>query len=105
MSEEQTTIAKLLGNRKLMNAFVIGLIVAFGLLYIAQVNSAASRGLALRALEERNQTLHVAMQHTAATIDEMRSLDSVIQREQLLGLVKAERVSYVKITSGAVALR
>lgn len=105
MSEERSKIAVLLSNRKLVNTFVIGLIVAFGILYIAQVNAAASKGLALRALEEENQTLHVAMQHTAAKIDELRSLDSVMQREQFLGLVKAERVSYVTMTSDAVALR
>ncbi|MBI1908295.1 hypothetical protein HYS28_02675 [Candidatus Uhrbacteria bacterium] len=105
MSEARTRIAVLLGNKKLLNTVVAGLIVAFGVLYIAQVNAAASKGLALRALEERNDALRVEVQMTAAKIDELRSLDSVMQREQLLGLVKAERVSYVSVPSGAVALR
>lgn len=105
MSEERTKIYALFSNKKLLNAVVIGLIVAFGMLYIAQVNAAASKGLALRALEERNQDLRIEAQAMAAKIDELRSLDSVMQREQLLGLVKAEQVSYIRVTSDAVALR
>ncbi len=105
MSEERSKIAQLLGNRRLVNAVVSGLVIAFGVLYIAQVNAAASKGLVLRALEDRHQDLAVESQRLVAKIDELRSIDSVMQREQLLGLVKAERVSYITSGGGIVALR
>ncbi len=105
MSEVKTKIAALLSNRKLLNIVVISLIVAFGLLYVVQVNSSASRGLALRQMQDKNATLHIAYQSTEAKIDELRSLDSVMQREQLLGLVKASKVSYITTANNTVALR
>jgi cell division protein FtsB len=105
MLQVKTKIVSLLNNSKLMNVVIVSLLIAFGLLYIVQVNSSATRGLALRELEEQNQSLKVAYQSTAAKIDELRSLDSVMQREQLLGLVKASQVSYITKTINTVALR
>lgn len=105
MSEERSKIATLLGNRRLVNAVVSGLVIAFGILYVVQVNSAASKGLALRALEDRHSELTVESQRLVAKIDQLRSIDSVTQREQLLGLVKAERVSYITTGDDVVALR
>ncbi|HCC83911.1 TPA: hypothetical protein DEP96_03615 [Candidatus Uhrbacteria bacterium] len=105
MSDTKTKIATLLSNRKLLNVVVISLIMAFGVLYIVQVNSSATRGLALRDMQEKNQALHIAFQSTEAKIDELRSLDSVMQREQLLGLIKATKVSYIIKANNTVALR
>lgn len=105
MSDTKATIANVFSNRKLLNIVVISLIVAFGVLYIVQVNSSASRGLALRDMQAKNLALHIAYQSTEAKIDELRSLDSVMQREQLLGLTKATKVSYITKANNTVALR
>lgn len=105
MSQVRTKIVSLLNNTRLMNVVIVSLLIAFGLLYIVQVNSSATRGLALRELEKENQSLKVAYQSITAKIDELRSLDSVMQREQLLGLVKVSQVSYITKTINTVALR
>lgn len=105
MSEEKKNIWRVLAHPKALNALAVGFMVALGVLYIGQVNASATKALAVRQLEDRNVMLRVEMQRLDAKIDKLRSLDSVMQRQQFLGLVPAASVEYVTVTSGAVALR
>lgn len=92
-------------NTKVLNALMLGMIVALGILYIGQVNASASKALALRALEDGKATLALENERLHAKIAQLRSLDSVMQRQQFLGLVKAEHVSYISTVPDEVALR
>lgn len=105
MSEERPHIFRKLLQPKVMNTIMAGCILALGVLYIGQVNASANKALQVSALEKHNQTLHVDTQRLAAKIDELRSLDSVMQRQQLLGLVHVDTTDYIRTGQDAVALR
>lgn len=97
-------LRKLLQPR-VMNTIMAGCILALGILYIGQVNASANKALQVSALEKQNQTLSVDTQRLAAKIDELRSLDSVMQRQQLLGLVQVDTTAYIRTGLDEVALR
>lgn len=103
--EERVAIATWWRNPRVLNALMMGIIVALGVLYIGQVNASASKALALRDLEDANSVARLDAERLNAKIAELRSLDSVMQRQQFLGLVKANSVSYITTSSGVVALR
>ncbi len=88
-----------------MNVFMTGCIVALGILYIGQVNASASKARQVSILEDTERSLHVDNERLAAKIDNLRSLDSVMQREQFLGLVAVQKVVYVSAATETVALR
>lgn len=92
-------------NPKVLNTLMIGVIIALGVLYIGQVNASASKALALRTLEDANGSLGLDAERLHAKIAELQSLDSVMQRQQFLGLVKVQNISYISAGPSAVALR
>ncbi len=105
MSEERPHIFRKLFQPRVMNVIMAGCILALGILYIGQVNASANKALQVSALEKQHQLLQVDTQRLAAKIDELRSLDSVMQRQQLLGLVHVEKTAYIRGGIDAVALR
>lgn len=105
MSEERPRIFRKLLQPRVMNTIMAGCIVALGVLYIGQVNSSANKALRVSALEQHHQALYVDTQRLSAKIDELRSLDSVMQRQQLLGLVRVDTTRYIRSGLDAVALR
>lgn len=99
------TFRTLLRHPKLLPVVVLGLIVAFGVLYIVQVNTASTKGFALRDLERGNQELRRENDRLEAEIDRLRSLASVQERETFLGLVKVQNITYIKASGDEVALK
>jgi len=94
-----------LKNPKVMNVLTIGFILAFGILYIGQVNAAATKGYAIRDLERQNEHLRQDRERLDIEIARLRSLDSVTTREQFLGLVKVQHVEYIEVGKDSLALR
>ncbi len=92
-------------NPKVINVLTIGCILAFGILYIGQVNAAATKGYAIRDLERQNEDLRHEREHLDVEIARLRSLDSVTAREQFLGLEKVQSVEYIEVGKDVVALR
>ncbi len=94
-----------LKNPRVMSVLSVGTMLAFGVLYVGQVNNAATKGYAVRALQERN----VELRHESARLDmqiaKLRSLDSVKARESFLGLKKIEHATFVQTGSDVVAVR
>lgn len=90
---------------KVRHAMTAGFMVAFGILYIGQVNAAATKGYAIRDLERQNEDIRHEQERLEVEIARLRSLDSVTTREAFLGLRKIENVKYVSAASSAVALR
>ncbi len=88
-----------------MNSVMAGCIVALGVLYIGQVNASANKALQVSQLENAHAMLLVDTERASAKIDELRSLDSVLQRQQFLGLVAVEHIDYMRAGVDAVALR
>ena len=90
---------------KAANIVMLGTITALGILYIGQVNAAASKALTLRELQETNDRLAVEQGRLEAKMGELRSLSSVMQRQQFLGFVPVAQISYIMPLGSAVALR
>ena len=84
---------------------MLALTLAFGVLYVVQVNAASTKGFTMRDLEQNNQDMRRENDKLAAEIDLLRSLSSVSEREAFLGLVKLENVSYIEAGNSEVALR
>ncbi len=105
MSEDKKTILTLFTNAKVINTLLLGFMVALGVLYIGQVNASATKAMAVRQLEDKQHLLQVDAQRLDVKIDKLRSLDSVMQRQQFLGLVPAQSIDYVMVGADTVALR
>lgn len=105
MSDERSKLFHKLLQPRVMNSVMAGCIVALGVLYIGQVNASANKALQVASLEERHAMLLVDTQRTNVKIDELRSLDSVLKRQQFLGLVAVEHIDYMRAGVDAVALR
>ncbi len=95
----------ILHDQRVLRVFMLALTLAFGVLYVVQVNAASTKGFTMRDLERGNQELRRENDKLAAEIDRLRSLASVSEREAFLGLVKLQNVSYVKAGNAEVALR
>lgn len=95
----------MLRDPRVLRVFMLALSIAFGVLYVVQVNAASTKGFTMRDLERANQELRRENDKLAAEIDRLRSLSSVSEREAFLGLVKLQNVSYVQVGNSEVALR
>jgi cell division protein FtsB len=98
-------IKAVLHNERALRVFMMALTLAFGVLYVVQVNAASTKGFTVRDLEQTNQDMRQENEKLAAEIDRLRSLASVSERETFLGLIKVNDISYIKAGNGAVALR
>lgn len=105
MSEGGNKFRAWIANPRVLNSITVGFIVALGVLYIGQVNASAAKALAVRDLEDQQAALRVEAQRLDAQIDQLRSLDSVMQRQQFLGLVDVQKTSYIRSSSGSVAFQ
>jgi hypothetical protein len=94
-----------LHDKRVLRVFMLALTLAFGVLYVVQVNAASTKGFTMRDLERANRELGGENDKLAAEIDRLRSLSSVSEREAFLGLVKLQNVTYIKAGSSEVALR
>lgn len=84
---------------------MLSLTLAFGVLYVVQVNAASTKGFTMRDLEQANQAARRENEKLVAEIDRLRSLASVSEREAFLGLVKLQNVTYIQAGNAEVALR
>jgi cell division protein FtsB len=98
-------ISAILHDQRALRVFMLALTLAFGVLYVVQVNAASTKGFTMRDLERDNQEVRRENDKLNAEIDRLRSLASVSERETFLGLVKLQNVTYVKAGNSEVALR
>ena len=101
----QNIFLRIFRNPKVMNTLSVGCMLAFGILYIAQVNNAATKGYAVRALNEKNVELRHERDSLEIQIAKLRSVDSVTARESFLGLKKIEHATFIKTGTDVVAVR
>lgn len=92
-------------DKKVIKIFLFGFTLALAVLYVIQVNTASTKGFAMRDLQQNNQVLKQDNEKLSAEIDRLRSLASVSERQAFLGLVKLQNVSYLTVTSSEMALR
>lgn len=101
----QNIFLRILKNPQAMSVLSVGCMLAFGTLYIAQVNNSATKGYAVRELKEKNAELRHERDRLDVQIAKLRSVDSVAARESFLGLKKIEHATFVKTGLSVVAVR
>ncbi len=74
---------------------LIGLVVGSLFCYLGQVNSIASKGFVLRDLEREAQSLKAENEKLAVNLVEMRSMNSLKDRVENLGMVSVGQIIYL----------
>ena len=74
---------------------VCGCMILTGALYIWQVNVSTSQGYVMRDIEKNIENLEHENEQLQQQIASLRSVDSVMTRTQMLGLVPLEEVFYM----------
>ncbi len=80
-------------------------LVLMGILYIAQVNDAATKGYAVKSLHTKNVALQQECDRLDIQIARLRSIDSVKTREAFLGLRVIAPAAFVRADANMVAVR
>ncbi len=98
-------LRRVVKNPRVLSALTAGCMIAFGVLYVGQVNAAATKGYAIRELQERNVELRHERDRLDMQIAKLRSVQSVKTREAFLGLHSLAPSAFVKVGSDVVAVR
>lgn len=78
--------------------------IFFGMLYIWQVNIAATKGFAMRDLEQGIEDLSLENDRLSMRVTELRSTASVTKRIHMLGLSEVGQIEYVTPGAGSFAI-
>lgn len=84
-------------------ALLLGVLVC-AVLYIGQINQAASMGFEMKTLQTRIDNLQVANQELEYRVADNRAMHTVSRRVSVLGMVRPSGVSYVSSQAPTVAL-
>lgn len=95
---------KLFANVKTVNIALAVLICLFGVLYLAQINSMAVKGFAIKDLEDKQAALKENIRKVEFQVAEMQSTAKIQERINGLEMVSVAKVDYAK-TSGTVAVK
>lgn len=98
-------LKRIVRNPRVLSVLMAGSMVAFGVLYVAQVNAAATKGYAVRELQQRNVELRHERDRLDIQIAKLRSLHSVKTREAFLGLRLLTPSAFVEVNTNVVAVR
>ena len=74
---------------------LLACVAIVGALYIWQVNMSATHGYAVRDMERNITHLEHENEQLQQQVSSLRSVDSVMTRVQMLGLVRVDDVRYV----------
>ena len=91
-------------NIKSLNILIVFLVCLSGILYLAQINSIAIRGFAIKALDEKQATLKENIKKLEFQTAELQSAQVVQEKIAGLEMVGVAKVDYAS-GSGAVAVK
>ena len=83
--------------------FLLVFTLALGVLYIWQVNHAATAGYTMRDLESAIHDLETQQERLDLQVAQLQSVDSVSERVQMLGLTAVKKIQYLT-GDGSVAI-
>ncbi len=95
--------AKTLDKGSFRTALLVGTIM-LGVLYIWQVNMAATTGYTMRDLESSIHALEIEQERLDLQVAQLQSVDSVTERVQMLGLTEVKMIQYLTPGGGSVAI-
>lgn len=86
-----------------LNIATFALLVLFSFVYIIQVNNTASKGYAIRDLENRIHDLTLSNQRMELASREAQSLNNISRAIKMIGLVQENHPTYVDATGATYA--
>lgn len=95
---------KLFLGVKTLNVAIIVMICFFGILYLAETNSMAVKGFAIKKLDDQQATLKDSIRKVDFQVAEMQSTAKIQARIAALNMVSVAKVDYATGTS-AVAVK
>ncbi len=90
-----TTMTLNFTSTKWFGYCLLACVAVVGALYIWQVNMSATQGYAVRDMEHEIADLEHENEQLQQQVSSLRSIDSVMTRVQMLGLVKVDDVRYI----------
>jgi cell division protein FtsL len=79
--------------------------IVFGVLYIAQINSATAKGYELRELELAIEDLETDVSKQASEIARLQSVSRIAKSVRMLELMPANTISYIEELAPTVAFK
>ncbi|HYC79859.1 MAG TPA: hypothetical protein VEC17_02440 [Candidatus Binatia bacterium] len=79
-----------------VNIAILSLIVAFGFLYLFQINSLGTRGYEIRQLEQKIATYQDENKQLQIQSSSLSSITKIQQQAEALRMVPANNVTYIK---------
>ncbi|KKR07254.1 MAG: hypothetical protein UT32_C0014G0013 [Parcubacteria group bacterium GW2011_GWC2_39_14] len=92
-------------SKPTMWVVLISCVVGSLMLYLTQVNAIASKGFALRDLQNQIQTLQTENEKLAVNVVELKSMNELNARVAELKMVPITQVAYYKNTEQVVVRR
>lgn len=90
---------------KLLNLFILSLVVVTGMSYLIQANSIATKGYAIKDLQTKIDQLKQDGNNLQLQISELQSMDNIKNRISQLDMVSAGQAEYLAPTPVALAAR
>ncbi|MBI4714329.1 hypothetical protein HY771_04060 [Candidatus Uhrbacteria bacterium] len=91
-------------NQTLLNITSLALLLIFSLAYIIQINQTVSKGYQIRELESEISELTLRNQKLEVVTQQAQSFENVELATKMLGLVRAERPTYLQSGEPSYAL-
>lgn len=101
----KTALRRLARNPRVLSVVTIGFMIAFGIMYVGQVNTAATKGYAVRDLQQTNESLRQENERLNMQISKLRSVESVKTRQAFLDLHPLRPTAYISTAPDVVAVR
>ncbi len=101
LESEKTSAAH--PRMRMLNKGLALTVALFSVLYLVQVNALATKGYQIKDLEKRISEQKKQNERLQMKIIERQSLGSLQEKVDSLGLVRTERIEYLKASSQSVA--
>jgi cell division protein FtsL len=79
-----------------LNLSLVAMIVAFGFLYLFQINSLGTRGYEIRQMEQKIKILQADNKELQIKSSSLSSITKIQKDAEVLGMVPATNVTYIK---------
>jgi len=102
-SRSKTAVAWAMQHAFVLNIATFGFLILLSLVYIVQVNNTASKGYAIRDLENQIHELTLSNQQMESVAREAQSLSNISRAVKMIGLVQENHPTYIDASGKSYA--
>ena len=88
---------------RIVNKFLVVMIVFLGVYFVVSVNDLAIEGFVLKELKVKSAELENINNNVELSIMELESYENISEKAKNLDMVKVGKIDYITVVSGAVA--